>query len=165
MTAAGEPRPERQSRVLRRVLAYSASRGVTEGLLGVRGVVLAALLGPAAFGVWALLRLVMRYATLVGLSVFRGLELELLAGRMGKPDDAPARVALGYVLFATGALAAVAVVASLVVHDPRRVLVLRGFAVAIIAEQVYGYALVCVRVMGSRSIRAAVATPGSTLAS
>jgi O-antigen/teichoic acid export membrane protein len=146
MTTAGDPQPGRKPRVLRRVLVYSASRGVTEGLLGVRGVVLAALLGPAAFGIWALLRLVMRYATLVGLSVFRGLELELLAGRAAKPDDAPARVALGYVLCATGTLAAAAIVASVLIHNPRHVLVLRGFAVAIIAEQVYGYALVCVRV-------------------
>jgi O-antigen/teichoic acid export membrane protein len=148
------PRPKHY--LLRRVLAYSASRGVTEGLLGVRGIVLAALLGPAAFGLWALVRLSMRYATMVPLSVFRGLELELLAapspaGRLataGKPaegGDAPARVALGFVLAATGALATATVAASFLVRDPAQALVLRGFAAAIVFEQVYGYVLVCTR--------------------
>ncbi len=149
-----EPRPrcpQGRPRVLRRVLAYSASRGVTEGLLGVRGVVLAVILGPAGFGVWALLRLAMRYAGLLGLCVLRGLELELLAGHGRAGEHAgtsaqPARVALGYIMFISGLLATATLVTSALLHDPRHVLALRGFAVAVIAEQLYVYTLVCTRV-------------------
>ena len=120
-----------------------------------RGVALAALLGPAAFGVWALVRLTMRYAAMVPLSAFRGLELELLAHPAGSgpgPDRAdrdamlPARTALGFVLCATAILAAVAFGASFIVTDPRYVVMLRGFAGAVMFEQTYGYILVCARV-------------------
>jgi hypothetical protein len=67
-----EADPPQDGRLLRRVAAYAVSRGASEGLLAVRGVLLATLLGPAAFGSWALLRLSTRYASLAGLSIFRG---------------------------------------------------------------------------------------------
>ena len=69
-----EADPPQDGRLLRRVAAYAVSRGASEGLLAVRGVLLATLLGPAAFGSWALLRLSTRYASLAGLSIFRGFE-------------------------------------------------------------------------------------------
>jgi hypothetical protein len=70
-----------QGHLLRRLAAYAVSRSTTEAMLGLRGVLLAVLLGPAAFGTWALLRLAMRYSALAGISVYRGLELELLQRR------------------------------------------------------------------------------------
>lgn len=143
--------PQRKGRLLQRVAAYSAARGVTEGLFGIRSMVLATVLGPAAFGGWALLRLSMRYAGLAGLGVFRGMELELMRtqGRTADGLDearAAAGAALGFILSVSGAMAITAIIASLLVHDTQVAMVLRGFAAAVILEQVYAYALVWTRV-------------------
>ncbi|MGH7499096.1 MAG: lipopolysaccharide biosynthesis protein [Gemmatimonadales bacterium] len=141
------PAPRRAS-LLQRIAAYSASRGVTEGLLGLRGILLATVLGPAGFGAWALLRLSMRYSMFGALGVFRGLELESLAARRrDEPGEgAPAGAALGFILAESGTLAGIALVASFVVPDPSHAMVLRGFAAAVVFEQAYTYALVWTRV-------------------
>ncbi|MBA3496965.1 MAG: hypothetical protein H0T86_07660 [Gemmatimonadales bacterium] len=137
--------------LLRRVVAYALSRGATEGLLAVRGILLAALLGPAAFGSWALLRLWMRFASLGGLGINRGLEFELLepGGTRAGTCRSPAGVALGFLLLVGCGLAAAALVASFVAPSADIRLLLRGFAAASVSEAVYGYALVCLRVRGS----------------
>ena len=57
-----------------------------------------------------------------------------------------ASAALGFILAEAGTLASIALVASFVVADPNRALVLRGFAAAVVFEQVYTYALVWTRV-------------------
>ena len=49
-------------------------------------------------------------------------------------------------LAVSGTLAAAALVASAVVPSPSHRLILQGFAAAVVAEAVYGYALVCTRV-------------------
>jgi O-antigen/teichoic acid export membrane protein len=141
-----------QGRLLRRLAAYAVSRGTTEAMLGVRGVLLAVLLGPAAFGTWALLRLAMRYSALAGLSVYRGLELELLQRRSAggeEPADRPAAAALGFVLLLAGGISGIAFASSFAVADPSDRLLLRGFAAASLAESLYGHALVCTRVRGN----------------
>ena len=145
---AGEPT---QSRLLRRIAGYALSRSATEVLLAIRGVLLAVLLGPAAFGTWALLRLTMRYSYLMGLSVYRGLELELLQARPNPPGriHASAPAALGFVLAVSGGIAAVSLGLSLVVQDEGHRMLLRGFAAASLSEALYGYALVCTRVRGN----------------
>ena len=67
LTGSGERAAKpAQRRVLRRIMGYALFRGTAEVMLAIRGVLLAVLLGPAAFGTWALLRLVMRYSSLVG---------------------------------------------------------------------------------------------------
>jgi hypothetical protein len=106
----------------------------------VRGVLLAMLLGPAAFGTWALLRLAMRYSALTGLSVYRGLELELLQPRTSGSElsDRPARTALGFVLLLAGAISAVALGSSFAAASASDRLVLRAFAAASLAECLYG---------------------------
>ena len=146
-TAAAAP----GGRLLRRVAVYAVSRGTTEGMLAARGILLAALLGPAAFGSWALLRLAMRYAALGGLGISRGLEFELLHPAAARSDRwrAPAGVTLGFVLLVAGSLAAAALAASLVVADDGLRLLLRGFAAAGLTESAFGYALVCTRVRKS----------------
>ena len=132
-------------------MGYALFRGTAEIMLAIRGVLLAVLLGPAAFGTWALLRLVMRYSSLVGLSVYRGLELELLRrkGRAPAVPGAFAPAALGFVLLFSGTIALVALTISFVVDDQAHRVVLRGFAAAGLAEALFGYALVCTRVRGS----------------
>jgi O-antigen/teichoic acid export membrane protein len=147
MEQAAQTRPP--GGFLRRVAAYGLSRGTTELLLALRSILLAALLGPAAFGSWALLRLGMRYTLLAGLGVFRGLELELLhadARETGRPQDLPAATALGFILLVGGTLSALAIALSFGINDSHDRLLLRGFAVASLAELVYGYAMVYTRV-------------------
>jgi O-antigen/teichoic acid export membrane protein len=142
-----QARPHRG--LLRRVAAYGLSRGATEILLVLRSVMLAGLLGPAAFGTWALLRMGMRYSGLAGLGVFRGLEVRLLhADAKGNTlrQDSPAPTALGFILLVGGGLSTLAIAASFLVPDPHYRLLLRGFAVASLAELVYGYTMVCTRV-------------------
>ncbi len=147
--------PRRRDRLIRKVAGYSAIRASAEGLLGIRGILLATLLGPAAFGSWALLRLGTRYATLAGLGVFRGLEVELLHSRdraaqgaaQGAADRSEAAgAALGFVLAVSGALATIALLLSALVAAPNHRLILQGFAAAVVAESVYGYVLVFTRV-------------------
>jgi O-antigen/teichoic acid export membrane protein len=123
-------------------------RASTEGLVGLRGILLATLLGPAAFGSWALLRLATRYASLAALAVSRGLEVELLHTSR---DAAEARsrasgAALGFMLAVSGVLASLALVSAALVESPTNSLMLQGFAAAVLAEAVYGYALVSTRV-------------------
>ena len=148
--SAAAAQAARPGGLLQRVAGYSAKRASAEGLLGLRGILLATLLGPAAFGSWALLRLGTRYAALGGLGVFRGLEVELLQPgdrhvEAGSRERAPG-AALGFVLMVSGALAAGALVWSALTVSPTHRLVLQGFAAAVIAESAYGYALVATRV-------------------
>jgi O-antigen/teichoic acid export membrane protein len=137
--------------LLHRLLGYTLSRGASEAMLAVRGVLLAILLGPAAFGTWALLRMIMRYSTLSAFSVYRGLELELMQRREGKESTGTPRAAeaaLGFVLLISGSIAGLALAASILVTQEELRVLLRAFAFAGVAEAVYGYALVCTRIGG-----------------
>jgi O-antigen/teichoic acid export membrane protein len=134
--------------LLRRLATYALSRAASEAMLALRGVLLAVLLGPAAFGTWALLRLVMRYSALSALSVYRGLELELFQENPAHDRDGATGSALGFVLVVGGLIAGLALAGSLFTGDETLQLVLRSFAVAGLAEAVYGYVLVCIRVRG-----------------
>jgi O-antigen/teichoic acid export membrane protein len=137
-------------RTLRRIAGYGAARVVVEIILGVRGLALAAVLGPVAFGGWALMRLATGYASFGTLGIHRGLELELTRAR-GLPaahDDRarPDAAALAYLLAVFGLLAVGALAASFVVQDPARMVELRIFGAAVLGEQLYGYGLVALRV-------------------
>jgi O-antigen/teichoic acid export membrane protein len=141
--------------LLHRLLGYALSRGASEAMLAVRGVLLAILLGPAAFGTWALLRMIMRYSTLSAFSVYRGLELELMQQREGEGEGEgsagsarAARAALGFVLLVAGLIAGVALAGSFLVTPQELRVLLRAFAFAGLAEAAYGYALVCTRIRG-----------------
>ncbi|MBA2566025.1 MAG: hypothetical protein H0V09_11480, partial [Gemmatimonadetes bacterium] len=79
------------SRKLRGIFFYGASRGVVEGLLGGRGLLLARLLGPEAFGRWALFRIAMNYAVFASLGVNRALEREVAVDPRA-PGAGPAAV-------------------------------------------------------------------------
>lgn len=140
-----------RGRLLGRLATYGLSRGATEAMLAVRGVLLALLLGPAAFGTWALLRLAMRYSNLSAISVYRGLELELLQGRATSSSqrrEVAAAAALGFVLVVSGTITVLALGASFLVQEGADRLLLRGFAAASLTESLYGYALVCTRIRG-----------------
>jgi O-antigen/teichoic acid export membrane protein len=149
--------------LLPRVAAYGATRGAAEGMYAVRGILLAAVLGPAAFGSWALLRLGMRYAALGRLGVTRGLEFELLHPAPERERHTPAGVALGFMLAVAGAASALALAASFVVPSPESRTLLRGFAAAGLGEAGYTWALVCVRVRKSLRHYAALETGSAAL--
>ncbi|HJR50413.1 MAG TPA: oligosaccharide flippase family protein [Gemmatimonadales bacterium] len=159
--SAAAPPAAHPGGLLRKVAGYTVMRASAEALLGLRGILLAALLGPEAFGSWALLRLATRYAALAGLGVFRGLEVELVqASDDGTSRSRASGAALGFVLVVSGALAAAALVAGALVESPAHRLILQGFAAAVVAEAVYGYALVLTRI-GSTLRRYALLEAGT----
>lgn len=149
--------PARGPGLLERIAFYGASRGVTEALLAARGLLIAAVLGPAAFGGWALLRLSGRYTALANFGVFRGLEFELGAGTATAEERRrSAASALGFVLVVFGLLALALVGASFLVADPAHRLVLRALAGLSLLEEIYIYGLVCLRMRGALRHYAAV---------
>ncbi|HEU5170128.1 MAG TPA: hypothetical protein VFU46_06305 [Gemmatimonadales bacterium] len=152
-TSAPAPAGDTPGRtVVRRLVMYGTARALTEGLLGLRGLVLATLLGPAGFGGWALMKLALGYAGFAALGAHRGLELELTRSRsQAQPGgrELPGRTALGFLLAVFGVIAAASIAASFAVADPARAFELRAFAGAILSEQLYVYGLVSLRVRAS----------------
>ncbi|HEX5436125.1 MAG TPA: oligosaccharide flippase family protein [Gemmatimonadaceae bacterium] len=147
------PSPSRRSSRVRRIALYGASRAVTEALLAARGLVLASILGPEAFGVWKLFRIAARYAPLAALGVSRGMEREVTQGDAARGAQRPveamaARTTLGFSLVMFTALALLALIASFLVSDRRAALAMRAFAAAVLAEQLLIYGLVYLRARG-----------------
>ncbi len=140
--------------VLRRIFMYGASRGVAETFLALRGLVLATLLGPAAFGAWSLFRLAGRYLGVGGLGIHRGLELEIVRARSAGGDDASpeadrvGETAFGFYLLVFGLMAVIALGASFLALDPGLVLGLRALAAGVLAEQLWLYLSVSIRARG-----------------
>jgi O-antigen/teichoic acid export membrane protein len=135
----------------RNILMYGASRGVTECFLALRGLVLASLLGPEAFGGWALFRLATHYGGFAGLGVHRGMEFTV-AGT-GKADDCSERepywnTALSFAFVSFGFVALLSLAASFVVDSPDVAVGMRWFAGAILVEQVWLYGMTYLRAAG-----------------
>jgi O-antigen/teichoic acid export membrane protein len=132
--------PQRQ---LKRILGYGAARALVELLMGGRGLALAALLAPATFGTWSLLRVSQHYAVIIGLGVGRGLEVEASAhrdqvgGRLNPVAEHVAAVGNGYLLLSYGAFSALAAAAALLASDPVWRIVLAGLAVTTLAERAF----------------------------
>lgn len=153
-TDASPPRSATKHSGLRHILLYGASRGTVEALLGLRGFVLAAILGPEAFGAWALFRLATRYAGLSAMGVHRGLEYEIVHARAAEDPADPrraelaGRTALGFVLLVFGALAAVAIAGSFITDDARLAAGMRAFAAGTLSEQVWLYLVTSLRAHG-----------------
>lgn len=121
-------------------------------MIGVRGILLAAILGPRSFGLWALFRLILAYGTFVGLGLTRGLELEV--ARTGSPDAAPVREAWGRTAFACvlglfGALSLAALVAAGLIREPWLRQLLWAVAAGLLVEGVWSYGLSFLRASGS----------------
>jgi O-antigen/teichoic acid export membrane protein len=137
----------------RRIALYAATRGTTEGMRSVRGLLLAIVLGPRSFGIWTLFRIIMRYTTLAGLGVQRGLELEVVQERALGDERAvarsreSARTTLGFV-FATSCATAVAALAlSFVVTDETWRIALRAVALGVVLEELWIYATTYLRAL------------------
>ncbi|MBK5187855.1 MAG: oligosaccharide flippase family protein, partial [Gemmatimonadaceae bacterium] len=134
-----------------RIVLYAATRGTTEGMRSLRGLLLAVVLGPRAFGIWTLFRIVMRYTPLSGLGVQRGLELEIVQERaLGDAEavaraDGAARTTLGWIFLTAIATSLAALVASLIVTDESWRIALRAVALGVVLEELWVYATTYLR--------------------
>jgi O-antigen/teichoic acid export membrane protein len=137
----------------RRILLYAATRGTTEGMRSLRGLALAIVLGPHSFGIWTLFRIIMRYTTLAGLGVQRGLELEVVQERATGSEHAfaraheSARTALTFIALTSLAVAVVALGLSFVVTDATWRIALRAVALGVVLEELWIYATVYLRAL------------------
>lgn len=136
-----------------RLLFYGASRTTVEGILGLRGVVLASLLGAEGFGLWTVFRLVIRYGAFANLGLERGIELEVVRARTAeRRSDTDAatwgRTAAGYEWIAFGLLTLGLAAASLAVDSPQTVLVLRALAASLLLDRLWVYGRSYLRAVG-----------------
>ena len=143
----------RQAGAFGKLMFYGASRAASQGLMSARGILLASLLGPEKFGVWALFRLVMLYGSFASLGVFRGLELKVAQARSSEGRDSffgreASGSALSMTLAFTGAVGVASLVASFLVSNRDVQLVLRVFAAAVVLEALAAYALTYLRASG-----------------
>ncbi|HMI58284.1 MAG TPA: oligosaccharide flippase family protein [Gemmatimonadaceae bacterium] len=135
----------------RRIVLYAATRGTTEGMRSLRGLLLAIVLGPRAFGIWTLFRIFMRYTPLSTLGVQRGLELEIVQERAIGSEEAiarsvlSARTTLGWIISTAVAISAVALIASFVVTDPAWQMALRAVSLGVLLEELWVYATTYLR--------------------
>lgn len=147
--------PSRHRNRIRKIVLYGASRGTTDALLAVRGLLLASLLGPEAFGGWALFRLATRYGVFAGLGVHRGLEFEVAKVRSvdGSGEASVTaqylHTAQGFALTVFGAISLVSFAGSFMVGEALLALGMRWFAAGIITEQLWLYGLVYLRAAGN----------------
>jgi len=140
--------PPGRAGFLRAFALYGVSRAGAEGFLSVRGLVLASLLGPEAFGVWALFRIAMQWASFGSFGVLRGLEMAVAQGPGGERAGPAARNALGFLLVAFGILSAATLVASFAGPFARHATWLRAVAAVLVAENVGILGLVVIRARG-----------------
>jgi O-antigen/teichoic acid export membrane protein len=137
----------------RRIVLYAATRGTTEAMRSARGLLLAIVLGPRAFGIWTLFRIFMRYTPLSGLGVQRGLELEIVQERALGDDEAversrrAARTTLGWIVATAIATSIAALVASFIVTDEAWRIALRAVSFGVVLEELWVYATTYLRAL------------------
>jgi len=137
----------------RRIALYAATRGTTEGMRSIRGLLLAIVLGPRAFGIWTLFRIFMRYTPLSGLGVQRGLELEIVQERALGDAEAiersklSARTTLGWIIATAIATSFLALTASFFVTDETWRLALRAVSLGVVLEELWVYATTYLRAL------------------
>lgn len=137
---------------LGRIALYGSSRSLVEALIGVRGILLAGVLGPLAFGVWALFRLILTYGNFAGLGLLRGLELEVARVPKGEGHgrrQAWGRTAAGCVLVIFGVVALAALAAAGLVREPWLRQLLAAVAAGLLLERLWFYGLSFMRASGS----------------
>jgi O-antigen/teichoic acid export membrane protein len=137
----------------RRIVLYAITRGITEAMRSARGLLLAIVLGPRAFGIWTLFRIGMRYTPLSGLGVQRGLELEIVQERAIGSGEAvaraelSARTTLGWIIATAVVTSLAALLASFVVTDPAWRLALRAVSLGVLLEELWVYAATYLRAL------------------
>ncbi len=139
-TTGSAPRPGR----LRRIALYGVTRIATEGLLAARGVILAAVLGPELFGVWALFGLGLRYGTFPALGIQRGIEVEVAGSSERRPWG---EATVAYLVIVFGALGLLCLAVSFAVAPPTRD-VMRALALALLVQRLWAYGASYLRASG-----------------
>ena len=140
--------------LLTRLAFYGASRSLSEALLGLRGIVVASILGPEGFGGWALFRLAARYAGVASLGLYRGLEYETVRALAAGTADGEAEArrvsdaAFGYISLLFGAFAVAGLGVSFLVAHPGWSAGIRAFALGTLAEQAWACLSVNLRARG-----------------
>ena len=137
---------------LRKIFLYFISKGTADGLLALRGIILANLLGPEAFGGWVLFRLCTNYCGFAQFGVLNGLEFHVARANNHKSSPSGLvywRSALGFVLIVFGVIALVSVVLSFFTLDRNVAIGMRWFSLAILTEQVWILGLSYVRATGN----------------
>ena len=152
---------------LRKIILYFISKGTADGLLALRGVVLAGFLGPEVFGGWVLFRLCTNYFGFAHLGILNGLEFHA-ARRSAVRDFSPAeskywQTALGFVLIVFGTIASLSLFISFWVERPQLALSMRWFSGAILTEQVWILGLSYVRATGNLKKYATYEVTNATL--
>ena len=139
---------------LSQVAGYGVLRSLIEGLYGVRGVVLAGVLGAELFGLWALVRIAQQYLMVAALGIPRGLEVEISAAP-GRKDEGGARdaeafgrSAVAYLLAVFGGLSLLAGIGALLAASAEIRLVLGGIATGLLAERLWFYVATFLRARG-----------------
>lgn len=139
----------------RKILAYGASRTTVDLLFAGRGILLANLLGPESFGIWALFRMGLRYCAFSAMGLLRGLELEV--SRAGHPSQSAhtaaqsrwGRVAVGQTLLLYGTLSMGTAIAWLWPGQTLPGLALLGIAIGLLADRLWAYGLTFLRASGN----------------
>jgi O-antigen/teichoic acid export membrane protein len=137
---------------LGRIALYGSSRSVVEGLLGLRGIVLAGMLGPQLFGIWALFRLTLTYCGFLAMGLSRGLELEVARARgegQAEIRRAWGRAAAGFTLAVFGAVALVLAAAAGFADEPWLRQLLCALAATVLLERMYFHGKTYLRASGS----------------
>jgi O-antigen/teichoic acid export membrane protein len=141
--------------LLHQFVGYGVTRSASEGLLGLRGVALASLLGPELFGVWSLFRMALGYLGFVAQGLLRGMEVKVAATSSRHHRSTTrgqkiwGQVVLGPTLFLYGSLSVAAVVAWLWPTEGTAGLVLLGVALGLLPDRLLKYARTFLRASGS----------------
>jgi O-antigen/teichoic acid export membrane protein len=132
----------------RRFVGYGAARVVVEGLVSVRGIALAAILGVEGFGVWLLFRIFLRYAGFAGLGLARGLEYGAASKRGNKPASVWGSAAIALSLAVFLPLSGLCVSAGLMLSPGPAATALIGVGIVILANRLWTLGLAYLRAIG-----------------
>jgi O-antigen/teichoic acid export membrane protein len=141
-----------QRGLLGRIVGYGISRTIVEALLAGRGLLLAGILGPEMFGIWALFRIALRYLAFAGLGLLRGLEFEVSRSSEQTQDNPPRRtywgeVGAGHTLILYGALSLLAAAATLPGEHVAGIAFL-GVALGLLPDRLWSYGITYLRAAG-----------------
>jgi O-antigen/teichoic acid export membrane protein len=136
-----------------RIVGYGMSRTVVEGLFAGRGLLLAGILGPELFGVWALFRICVRYISFAALGLLPGLEWEV--SRSSRQSQfCPAkqtlwgRAAAGHTLLLYGVISVFTTMFWAWSGERLANMVLLGIAAGLLLDRYWNYGITFVRASG-----------------
>ena len=139
--------------LISRIVGYGMSRTAVDGLLAGRGLLLAGILGPELFGVWALFRISLRYLAFAGLGLLRGLELEVSRSSSQSQGGSSeqrlwGKVAAGHTFLLYGVLSVLAAMAWAWPTERLANLVLLGIVMGLLLDRLWSYGITFLRASG-----------------